>query len=208
MDKKEVVQPEGNYYDKYHAGNPITKLIMNGYFHALDDMLSKVKNEVQSVLEAGCGEGEVSAHVYECFAGKIHMEAFDISEKVIEEAKAKRPEIDFFTGSIYEENRGDGHELVLCCEVLEHLENPKAAIGKLLEQTNKYLIISVPREPIWRVLNMARGKYWKDLGNTPGHIQHWSSKGIAREFEGFPCRVIAMIKPLPWTMLLIEKEKG
>jgi hypothetical protein len=30
----------------------------------------------------------------------------------------------------------------------------------------------VPREPIWRIGNMARGRYLGDLGNTPGHIQH------------------------------------
>ena len=32
----------------------------------------------------------------------------------------------------------------------------------------------VPREPVWRVLNVARGRYVRWLGNPPGHIQHFS----------------------------------
>ena len=205
MNGKDVEQPEGNYYDKYHTGNPLTKMIMNGYFKALDSLLSGIRKEVKSVLEAGCGEGEVSFHVYDYFKGEINVEAFDISEKVIEEAKLKNEAIAFSVGSIYEVNKGDAHELVLCCEVLEHLEQPRVAMERLLEQTNRYLIVSVPREPIWRILNMARGKYWKDLGNTPGHIQHWNSRSFQKEWEGLHCKILAVRKPLPWTMFLIEK---
>ena len=29
--KTEVVQPEGNYYDKYHSTNPIVKWMMKGF---------------------------------------------------------------------------------------------------------------------------------------------------------------------------------
>ena len=35
-----------------------------------------------------------------------------------------------------------------------------------------------PREPLWRGLNIARGAYLKDLGNTPGHLNHWSKRGF------------------------------
>ncbi len=41
-----------------------------------------------------------------------------------------------------------------------------------------HLLVSVPREPLWRGLNMARGAYIKDLGNTPGHLNHWSRKAF------------------------------
>ena len=26
----------------------------------------------------------------------------------------------------------------------------------------------------------ARGAYWKDLGNTPGHVNHWTRQGFFR----------------------------
>ena len=207
MSDKNVVQPEGNYYDKYGSKNPLTRKIMKGYFDSLDSLLDMVKPEVGSALEAGCGEGEVTVHVWEYFDKKLDLEAFDISEKVISEASQKTPGIKFSVGNIYEENRGK-HDLVLCCEVLEHMDRPKDVIKKLLEQTDKYLIISVPREPIWRILNMCRGKYLKDLGNTPGHVQHWSKGAIQRLFGGFDCNIIKVKSPLPWTMMLIEKKNG
>ena len=51
---------------------------------------------------------------------------------------------------------------------------------KELCNENGFILLSVPKEPIWRICNMARGKYWKDLGNTPGHIQHWTKKKFCR----------------------------
>jgi hypothetical protein len=53
------------------------------------------------------------------------------------------------------------------------------------------------------VLNMARGAYLKDLGNTPGHVNHWSRRG----FEALLSKhgeVVETRAPFPWTMVLIR----
>ena len=71
-------------------------------------------------------------------------------------------------------------DLVLAIEVLEHVPDPAAALRELARVARRDVVLSVPREPIWRAANMARGKYWGDLGNTPGHIQHWSRAGFVR----------------------------
>ena len=67
----------------------------------------------------------------------------------------------------------------------------------------RWLLVSVPREPLWRGLNMARGAYWKDLGNTPGHLNHWSKRSfvalLSRHGE-----VVEARSPFPWTMLLVR----
>lgn len=64
---------------------------------------------------------------------------------------------------------------------------------------------SVPREPMWRVLEMARGKYPGALGNTPGHVNHWGRASflelIARRFD-----VLQTRSPLPWTMVLCRRR--
>ena len=96
--------------------------------------------------------------------------------------------------------------MVLCCEVLEHLEEPGKALKELIRVTKKYIIVSVPREPIWRCLNMDRGKYLKVLGNTPGHIQHWGSKKFVAFLQEYDIKVVKTAHPLPWTMVLLEKE--
>jgi SAM-dependent methyltransferase len=95
----------------------------------------------------------------------------------------------------------DGAELVVCCEVLEHLPDPGRALDILAGLARPHLIASVPREPLWRLLNLARGRYWRDLGNTPGHLQHWSSARFA-EMLGSRLEVVEVRKPLPWAMAL------
>jgi len=110
--------------------------------------------------------------------------------------------------SIYELTaEQDSAELVVCCEVLEHLEQPADALNILTSIVEKYAIFSVPREPLWSVLNMARGKYLSDLGNTPGHVQRWSKgefiKLVSRYFEVREVRT-----PMPWTMLLAAPAKS
>jgi hypothetical protein len=62
------------------------------------------------------------------------------------------------------------------------------------------LILSVPNEPIWHLLNMARGKYLTALGNTPGHFQHWSRS----QFVAFVLQYATIVDvqtPLPWTLV-------
>ena len=91
-------------------------------------------------------------------------------------------------------------DLVLAIEVLEHVPDPDAALAELARLARGHLVLSVPREPIWRVANMARGKYLGALGNTPGHIQHWSARRFA-QLVGRHVQVDAVRRPLPWTMV-------
>lgn len=88
-------------------------------------------------------------------------------------------------------------------ETLEHLDDPLAALRELKRVSRKYVIVSVPREPLWRILNCARGKYLGALGNTPGHINHWSTRGI-RRFVAQELTVIDHRTPLPWSMVLAQ----
>jgi len=88
-------------------------------------------------------------------------------------------------------------------EVLEHVPDPEHTLSEMARCAQRHLLVSVPREPLWRMLNMARGAYWSDLGNTPGHLNHWSR----RSFVGLLSRygkVSEARSPFPWTMLLVR----
>lgn len=85
------------------------------------------------------------------------------------------------------------------------MEEPEKALREVLRISRKYILVSVPNEPIWRVLNMARGKYLKYFGNTPGHIQHWTPWTF-RNFIARHANIIAVKHPFPWTMILAEKR--
>ncbi len=100
-----IVQPEGNFYDKYHSKNPIVQWMMKNYFKSLDDMLIRI-GKVKNILEAGCGEGEVINFIGLKQGEECALEAFDISEKVIRQASLQFPKVKFKQGDIYNMSSG------------------------------------------------------------------------------------------------------
>jgi 2-polyprenyl-3-methyl-5-hydroxy-6-metoxy-1,4-benzoquinol methylase len=195
-----VSQPEGNYYDKYGTRNPIARHLMAGFLASFTELATM--SRACSAFEVGCGEGHLSVRLAEM---GLAVRAMDIAESCVAKTKAHAANagvtISAHVGDVASLTKQDAAELVVCCEVLEHLDNPVEALERLSTLATPWLLASVPREPLWRALNMARGKYWADWGNTPGHVQHWSSKKfldfIAARFE-----LVAVRQPLPWTMVL------
>lgn len=218
MKKSELVQPEGNYYDKYHSNNPIVKWMMSNFIIAMKELLAEVKERPIHICEAGCGEGNISILLHELYA-EARIDSFDISEKVVREARNRVTGINFWIGNIYDMTvvnpdekikyaLNNDYNLVVCSEVLEHLESPERALKKIKEllADEGVVLLSVPNEPIWRVLNMCRGKYWKEFGNTPGHIQHWSKKKFYAMLKKNDWNIIDQKSPFPWTMVLVTKR--
>jgi 2-polyprenyl-3-methyl-5-hydroxy-6-metoxy-1,4-benzoquinol methylase len=191
----------GNVYDKYASTNPVERRLVNGFLSQLEQLVERTG--AREAHEVGCGEGELSMRLAR---GGLRMRGTDAFPEVIEEARARAGEAGLEIG--YEvapaetlEAGRHSAELVVCCEVLEHLEDPERALDVLAELANPWLISSVPREPLWRVLNMARLKYVGDLGNTPGHLSHWSKRGFVRFLER-RFDLVEVRSPLPWTMAL------
>lgn len=192
----------GNVYDKYNTRNPIARLLMSGFLTAVEKLIASIG--ATEIHEVGCGEGFLSLRLSEKPERRIR--GTDISHAMIEranqQAAAAGRSVEFSVRQMKDlRPEVDGAQLVVCCEVLEHVEGPDEALDVLAELADPYLIASVPREPLWRVLNVARGKYWGDLGNTPGHVNHWSRDGflkfLARRFE-----ILEVRSPLPWTVVL------
>lgn len=191
----------GNHYNKYGSRNPIARALMSGFLTNFDALVSRAG--AAEVHEIGCGEGKLSQRMARM---GMRVRGTDASPRVIEDARrealAAHLDIPFEARDVLSLTpEADGAELVVCCEVLEHVDDPVQTLQRLRRLARNYLIVSVPREPLWRALNMARGSYWSALGNTPGHLQHWSR----REFVRFLTREVEVLEvrsPLPWTMAL------
>lgn len=197
-----VVQPAGNYYDKYNTRNPIARWLMDGFLRSFESLVGKCSGD-RDALEVGCGEGELSIRLAR---RGLDARGFDIADACVQEAQRRATaaglQIPFSVASALDLNPSiHAADLVVCCEVMEHLEDPEQVLRLLTTCARRHLLVSVPREPVWRVMNMARGRYLGDLGNTPGHIQHWSSKRFVRFLERH-VNVIEVATPLPWTMAL------
>lgn len=192
----------GNAYDKYGSGNPIVKWIMKGFESALSELVTQASPT--AIHEIGCGEGY---WVLRWASQGMVARGCDFSTQVIEIARENAvergvPTSLFEARSIYDlESDRDGADLVVCCEVIEHLADPDAGLQALQRVVGRHLIVSVPREPLWSALNLARGKYIAEWGNTPGHIQRWSKEGFIRLVSKY-FEVVEVKSPLPWTMLL------
>ena len=188
----------GNVYDKYGTRNPIARLLMRGFLDSVTGLYNQVNPK--SVLEVGCGEGALASYLLKNASRPEAMEICDLSLDRVPD------DLDLFItrreASIYELPYQDkSFDLVVCCEVLEHLEYPEKGLAELSRVAENHVILSTPREPLWRVLNMVRARYLKDLGNTPGHIQHFSRNDLVQLAQKY-LKVKQTLTPLPWTVLL------
>lgn len=197
--------PAGNLCDKYTTRNPLYRMIMSGFFRDIRELVESVRGDIGSACEIGCGEGYLTAFLSSL--GLSPVRGCDFSEKIIRVARERNPGqgISYHVKSIYDIGRAEKADLVVCCEVLEHLNDPDAALDRLHDVSRKYCLVSVPREPLWRILNMLRGRYVTSLGNTPGHLRHWTSRGFLR-FISRRFRIIAVRQPIPWTVALCERK--
>ncbi len=196
----------GNLYDKYHTSNPIARHLMAGFLSAFDSLFSLELGE--NALEVGCGEGHLMDRMLNAYPQR-QMAGFDISHSIVKIAQCQVTGPSFLQASADRMPwSDDSWDVVVVCEVMEHLEDPEAALRELHRITRRACLLSVPREPIWRVANMARGKYWGSLGNTPGHVQHWNT-GDFVAFVSTLFDIKEVLTPFPWTMVWAEvKGKG
>jgi SAM-dependent methyltransferase len=195
----------GNVSDKYGTSNPIARRLVAGFMSELDDLVERTG--AREAHEVGCGEGELAIRLAQ---RGLSVRGTDAFPQVLDEARKRAAgagvQIDFEATPVEQLEPGrHAAELVVCCEVLEHLEDPERALDVLAGLARPWLIASVPREPLWRALNLARLSYVGSLGNTPGHLGHWSKAGFVR-FLTSRFEVIEVRTPMPWTMALCRVE--
>ncbi len=201
---------DGNTEDKYNAKNPISKILVNGFMRNFKGLLEVVPTP-KNIIEVGAGEGfltDILARKFE----KAHIIACDLSERQNEMARENLAKF----GSRMSVQKEDAENItlkdrsvnfVVCCEVLEHVEKPKKALSEIHRILDKdgYALMSVPWEPIWRMLNLVRFTYIKDLGNTPGHLNHFSRSGFVKIVEDAGFKLVKKSHPFPWSMILVKK---
>jgi ubiquinone/menaquinone biosynthesis C-methylase UbiE len=190
----------GNVYDKYGTHNPVARVLMRRFLRSVLELYTL--SRPRSVLEVGCGEGHLARHLFD---HGPRPETFEISDVDVDRVRVDLPPaITVRQASIYDlPHPTDSFDLVVCCEVLEHLEHPVRGLAELARVARRRVLISTPWEPVWRILNMMRGKYLREFGNTPGHVQHFSRRDLL-EVAAEHLRVLQRRTPLPWTILLGE----
>jgi 2-polyprenyl-3-methyl-5-hydroxy-6-metoxy-1,4-benzoquinol methylase len=195
--------PTGNTFDKYGSSNPVVKRLMSGFHSTLDELWAKAAPS--SILDVGCGEGVLTAEWAERLGdGRIVGIDLDDPKLRAEWERRARPNLEFRVEEATRLSFADGEFDMACAiEVLEHVPEPEATVAEMARVAGRHLLVSVPREPLWRGLNMARGSYLRQLGNTPGHVNHWSKRSFVAMLSRYGT-VEAARSPFPWTMVLVR----
>ena len=187
---------------KHTTQNPISKFFLDNFKSLLLEEVKRLKPE--SILDVGAGEGFTLEMFRKHNVGK-KLEGVEYMDDALSLAKKLHPQVKIRKGTIYElPYKDDTFDVVICTEVLEHLEEPEKALKELKRVSRKYVILSVPNEPLFTIQRFLRGKNMLKLGDHPEHIQHWSSGAFEKFVKKY--MVIKDIKtPLPWTMITAKK---
>ncbi len=194
----------GNTYDKYGSANPLVRRMMSGFEGALDELMGGARP--RSLLDVGCGEGVLVQRWAQRLGPGCRVVGIDLEEESIQAGWSQRqaPNLEYRVMRAENLPFAEGEfDLASAIEVLEHVPDPEHTLAEMARCAQRHLLVSVPREPLWRVLNMARGAYWRTLGDTPGHLNHWSQRAFVAMLSRYGS-VAEVRSPPPWTMVLVR----
>ena len=191
--------------------------------HYLQKLLRHLKKEshIETILDAGCGDGNFTASVAEVGGYKLY--GVDLSSGGIGKAKTNYPQIKFAQSSLYEDLCSPFQEVemfdaIISVEVIEHLYSPNTYMKRANEalRPGGLLILTTPywgylKNILLAVTNRmdrALTALWEG-----GHIKHWSYRTLRTlgeqrgfefiAFEGAGPRTI----PFLWSGMLMVFRK-
>ena len=195
----------GNHTQKYTAANPAIKWLTERWVARLDAVLDDIATDHRpgtTPLEVGVGEGVIAQKMHARFGSCVGL---DLPDADLRAQWRTRPGPHYLHADAQRlPFRDEQFDVVVAVEVLEHLQDPEAGLRELARVTSRHLLLSVPHEPFFRGSNLLAGRYVKDLGNTPGHLSHWSAAGFQR-LVSTVASVRAVASPYPWTVVWAVK---
>ncbi|MCO7223974.1 bifunctional 2-polyprenyl-6-hydroxyphenol methylase/3-demethylubiquinol 3-O-methyltransferase UbiG [Pleionea sp. CnH1-48] len=201
-ENKQSLNTDIDYIGKYEQSGKIGTWLIDNFYQHIDELI-KIAAPL-SCLEVGCGEGISTQKIHRSLKSESFFEACELEPRLVESAQRRNPSIQVKQDSVYNLHYEDNQfDLVVCLEVLEHLDDFSKALEELSRVSARWVLTSVPREPLWCFLNLCRLKYVSHLGNTPGHLNHWSTSGFKRLLSRYG-KINAARTPIPWSIVLWE----
>jgi SAM-dependent methyltransferase len=156
------------------------------------------------LAEIGCAEGFV-LNKLRSLKPELHFTGMDIDISALKRGRMIHEWLTIQQATIYHvPYKSRSFDLVMCLEVIEHLEYPKDAIAELMRITRRYCLFSVPHEPFFRMANFLRGKNIKRLGDDPDHRNHWGRVRFIKLLRASGFVILKVRMPFPWLIVLTE----
>ncbi len=185
---------------EYESENPVARFLFNNFYSRIERVVSLLDKD-DRILEVGCGAG-VSSRRINAMLGGQRFEVSDVDSRYVSKLRTTDFPLPVRQESVLALDRPDKEfDCIFMLEVMEHVPDYEKALSELFRVSRKHVVISVPNEPLWRMLNVLRARYVKDFGNTPGHLNHWSPRSF-RKLVSHYGDIVRMYTPLPWIIVL------
>ena len=194
--------PVGNATEKYAAKNPLTRRLLGRFLQEIDELVTEL--HPSSILDVGCGEGVVTQRLAQLT--DVPTLGVDLGDDALRAHWRERMHgsLSFSSASAYElPFEAGSFDCVCALEVLEHLERPRDALTEMARVSGRALLVSVPREPLWRIAHFLAGRDVGAFGNTPGHVNHWSTRDVSALLSEYGS-VRRVAQPFPWTIVALD----
>ena len=179
------------YFYNRDSDSSVNSGVARWEFYLLKSIIKYAdKNAIKNILEVGCGQGNKTAILGKYF-NEAKIKAIDPSYPGIRNAKSNYSEItniEFMKYDIeqYKNNSDIKFDIVAGLEILEHVDDWQDLLNKMLEFSNKYILLSFPtgvmrdyEVHVGHLRNFKRGEVEEFLANK-------GFKVVKTFYSGFP----------------------
>ena len=138
-----TIYEQQQYYDLRWAAKSYVNGLKLQRAVAILDGLARLKLSAPRILEVGCGTGWLTGMLGLCGDAT----GIDLSPRAIEQAELRFPYCTFRAADLTSTTLGDGFDVVVSHEVIEHIEDQPAhvaALAKALKPHVGHLILTTP----------------------------------------------------------------
>jgi 2-polyprenyl-3-methyl-5-hydroxy-6-metoxy-1,4-benzoquinol methylase len=189
---------------KHTSSNPLQKLLIMRFHEKIFSYINKLS--ITNLLDVGCGEGFVMKELIKQNK-KISIFGLDRNYHSLSWGRNHiiHNEPVLCSNAMLLPLEDNTQQMVICLEVLEHLDDPKSCLNELIRVASQYILISVLNEPFFRIANFLRGKNLSRLGNDIEHVNLFTAKKLNALIPTNRVKIIEHSFIFPWQIILGQK---
>lgn len=156
---------------RYHPGSRHRRRLIRACLRGL---------RPRTVLDVGCGDGTLLVELQRALPGSVRFAGADLSPEVVERTRRDLPGVEFHVLDLARAALPQRFDLVVCSEVLEHLEDREQGFDHLraMVAAGGHLLVTCPTGPVY------------DTERRWGHVTHPTPDEMQRHAARTGLRVV------------------